>query len=142
MTVLDAYAVIAYLRNEPAAAEVEVLLRDEATLTTIGVAEVIDQLVRVHMVDEDEAVADLAQLGLLDGHPLSPRTAVRAGLLRARRYHGRRAALSMADCVVAETSRELGRPVATADPHLLDVCHAESIPTVPLVDRAGRRWQP
>ena len=72
MSVLDAYAVIAFLRAEPAAELVQPVLESgDAVLTAIGVAEVVDHLVRVIGVDEDEAALDLAELGLLDGYPFS-----------------------------------------------------------------------
>ena len=68
VTVLDAYAVIAFLRAEPAAGEVRPLLDNgDATLTAVGVAEVLDHLVRLAGADEEDAVLDLAQLGLLEG---------------------------------------------------------------------------
>jgi PIN domain nuclease of toxin-antitoxin system len=53
VTVLDAYAVIAYLRAEPGAGEVRPLLDSgEATLTAVGVAEVLDHLIRLVGADE------------------------------------------------------------------------------------------
>ena len=68
MTLLDAYAVIAYLRAEPAAGEVGPLIDSgDATLTAVGVAEVLDHLIRLAGADEEDAALDLAQLGLLDG---------------------------------------------------------------------------
>jgi len=68
LTILDAYAVIAYLRGEPAAPEVRPLLdTSDAVLTAVGVAEVVDHLVRRVGADEEDAMLDLAQLGLLDG---------------------------------------------------------------------------
>ncbi len=65
MTVLDAYAVIAFLRADPATPEVRKLLETDAQLTSVGVAEVLDHLVRVVGADEEEATLDLAQLGLV-----------------------------------------------------------------------------
>jgi hypothetical protein len=65
-----------------------------------------------------------------------------AGRLRARRYHRTRCAVSMADCIAAETARATGQPLATADPDLLDVCHAESIPSLPLPASDGTTWTP
>ena len=49
MIILDAYAVLALLKGEPAAELVAELLDgdDEARLTAVGVAEVIDHLVRL-----------------------------------------------------------------------------------------------
>jgi hypothetical protein len=33
-------------------------------------------------------------------------------------------------------------PLATSDPHLLDLCHAESIDTIVLPSTNGSRWSP
>jgi PIN domain nuclease of toxin-antitoxin system len=140
--ILDAYAVIAFLRDEPAAGAVEPLLsaNPRASLTALGVAEVLDHLVRVGGVDEEEAVLDLAQLGLADPEPLDPSITAAAGLLRARRYHRTRSPLSLADCVVAEVARERETTVVSGDPHLLDACTAEGIAVEVLPDSRGRRW--
>ncbi len=59
MTVLDAYAVIAYLRAEPAAREVRPLLvAGDANLTAVGVAEVLDHMVRLAGANEEDAALD------------------------------------------------------------------------------------
>ena len=47
--------------------KVRELLETDAQLTSVGVAEVLDHLVRVVGADEEEATLDLAQLGLLEG---------------------------------------------------------------------------
>jgi PIN domain nuclease of toxin-antitoxin system len=71
VTILDAYAVIAYLRSEPAAEQVRPLLKaGDGALTAVGLAEVVDHLVRLAGADEDDTVLDLAQLGLLDAVPV------------------------------------------------------------------------
>jgi predicted nucleic acid-binding protein len=67
---------------------------------------------------------------------------MRSGLLRARHYHRRDWAVSLADCVAAETARARGAPVATADPHLLDMCRDEDIAVLALPDSTGHTWQP
>ena len=138
---LDAFAVVALLRGEPAAGEVRLLL-PEAVLTSTGLAEVVDRLVRVHGQEADEIVLDLAELGLLDAVPVDPSDGVAVGLLRAAHYHRERRAVSLADCVVAQAARRVGAAVATADPHLLDLCHQEGIDVVPLPSSAGQRWRP
>ncbi|BEP15254.1 hypothetical protein acdb102_35650 [Acidothermaceae bacterium B102] len=141
MTLLDAYAVIAFLRGEPAAREVRPLLQaGDAVLTAIGVAEVVDHLVRNAGVDVENAVLDLAELGLLDGTPVDAALGLASGRLRARHYHRTHCAISMADAVAAETARSRHRPLATSDPHLLDVCHRESIDVVILSGSNGSRW--
>ena len=48
----------------------------------------------------------------------------------------------MADCVAAEVARSIGRPLATSDPHLLDVCHAEKIALMALPGTDGATWTP
>jgi predicted nucleic acid-binding protein len=103
---------------------------------------VLDHLVRLAGADEDDAVLDLAQLGLLDALPVHADTGSAAGRLRARHYHRTRCAVSMADCIAAETARATGRPLATADPALLDVCHAENIGVRPLPASDGTMWRP
>lgn len=142
--ILDSYTVIALLRDEPAASEVEELVAagSGARLTALGVAEVVDRLVRLGAVDPEEAVLDLAQLGLAEPVALEPSTALRSGLLRAARYHRTSCAVSIADCVAAETARHLGTELVTADPHLLEMCAKEAIPTVVLPDSRGKRWRP
>lgn len=142
--ILDAYAVVAFLRDEPAAGEVGELLaaNGDVALTALGVAEVLDRLVRLGSVEDDEALLDLAQLGLSEPRPLDAGAAAAVGLLRARHYHRTQCAVSLADCVVAEVARATDSPVATSDPHLLDVCHAQGIAFEVLPDSRGRRWSP
>lgn len=140
---VDAYAVIAYLKAEPAAPEVRPLLDSgEANLTAVGVAEAIDHLVRLAGADEDDAALDLAQLGLLDGIVVDSALGLAAGRLRARRYHRSRCAVSMADCIAAEAARQDETGLATSDPHLLDLCHIEGISAIVLTASNGTRWAP
>lgn len=142
MIILDAYPVIALLRGELAAAEVQDLIeRDEpAQLTAIGLAEVLDYLVRRAGVDEEEAALDLAQLRLFAPPALQPEVAVRAGLLRARYYQRGVRALSLADCVAAETARFFDAHLATADPALLETCAIEGVSVIVLPDTSGNSW--
>lgn len=143
MILLDAHAVLAYLKGETASGEVRTILASrQGLLTPVGVAEVLDHLVRIVGAEDDEAVLDLAQLGLLDPPDLDPTIAASAGLLRARHYHRSRCAVSLADCVAAETARHLDAALATSDPHLLDMCHAEEIAVHVLPDSTGTIWSP
>lgn len=143
MTVLDAYAVVAYVKGEPAAVDVRALLRGgDVALTSVGVGEVLDHLIRIVGADEEEAALDLAQLGLLDGLPVSADVGAGAGRLRAGRYHRSRCAVSLADCVAAEAARSRAEPLATSDPHLLDVCQAEGIARLVLPQSDGTMWTP
>jgi PIN domain nuclease of toxin-antitoxin system len=143
LTVLDAYAVLAYLKGERAATEVRPLLGlPDSSLTALGVAEVLDHLVRLSGADEEDAALDLAQLGLMDGVSVDATIGAAAGRLRARHYHRTRCQVSLADCVAAEVARSLSQPIATADPHLLDVCHTEGIALTVLTAANGSRWTP
>jgi predicted nucleic acid-binding protein len=143
LTVLDAYAVIAYLRGEPAAIEVRPLLESGgAVLTAVGLGEVVDHLVRLMRVDEEDAMLDVAQLGLFEVIEVDAALGSAGGRLRARTYHRTRCSVSMADCIAAEAARERGEALATSDPHLLDVCHADRIRSIVLPGSDGARWNP
>jgi predicted nucleic acid-binding protein len=143
LTVLDSYALIAYLRGERAAPEVRVLLdAGDVALTAVGVAEVLDHLVRIVGADEEDATLDLAQLGLLDGIVIDSAVGASAGRLRARRYHRTRCAVSMADCIAAQVAHVQADSLATSDPALVDICHAEGIATVVLPGSDGQKSTP
>lgn len=140
MTVLDAYAVLAYLRDERAADAVGDLLTAPTILTAINAAEVLDQLVRVYGRDADDVHADLMLLAHT-GVQLTETSAevgLLAGRLRARHYHRERMAVSLADCVAAATALSTGQPLATADPHLASLIRAEAGTIHALPDTNGR----
>lgn len=144
MIILDAYAVLALLKGEAAGPRMRSLLDGErgARLTCLGVSEVVDHLVRLSGAFEDDAALDLAQLGLAHAERVDAGLALRAGFLRARHYHRHDRAVSLADCVAAEAARAHDAPLASADPHLLGLCHDEGIGAIPLPDTAGRLWSP
>lgn len=141
MTVLDAYAVIAYLRGVPSSGEVAGLLREPTHLTAANAAEVCDQMVRVFGGDPDAVEGDLALLGHAGMNllPVSPELAIDAGRIRARRYHRERSAVSLADCVAAAAALACLQPLATSDPALAEVLRAEGGKVHPLPDSKGRR---
>lgn len=140
MTVLDAYAVIAYLRDERAAEPVADLLREPTVLSVVNAAEVIDQLVRVYGRDADDVHADLMLLSTtgMSLAAAAPETGLLAGRLRARHYHRERMPVSLADCVAAATALSEGRPLATSDPPLAQLVRAEGGKVWALPDTAGR----
>jgi PIN domain nuclease of toxin-antitoxin system len=141
VTILDAFAVIALFRGEPAGAQVQALIEaGGCALTTLGVAEVIDHLIRLAGASEEEAVLDLAQLGLDESIELDGGTAIQAALLRARHYNRKTCQVSLADCVVAGIARDQESAVATSDPHLLDLCKVEHIAVIALPDSRGIVW--
>lgn len=127
MTVLDAYAVLAFLRGEPCADDVAALLREPTVLTAVNAAEVLDQLVRVYSRDPDDVHADLALLTDV-GMQIAPVTAdlaLAAGRLRARHYHRKGCSVSLADCVAAAAALEAKRPLATSGAALAAMLRAE-----------------
>jgi len=141
LTVLDAYAVIAYLRGEPCADEVADLLRRPAILTSINAAEVRDQMVRVFGADADGMEADLALLchAGLTVQAVTHELGMQAGRIRARRYHRECAAVSLADCAAAAAALAIDSPLATSDPALADVLRSEGGKILPLPDSKGQR---
>ena len=139
MTVLDAYAVIGYLRDESCADEVAELLRAPTVLTAANAAEVLDQLIRVHGRDPDDVHADLALLAST-GMEIIPVTAdhgLLAGRLRARHYHRQRCDVSLGDCLAAAAALLDQLPVATAA--LAAVMRAEDGKVHRLPDTRGIR---
>lgn len=138
-SILDAYAVRTLLKGEAAAPAVRKLLAAQPlpALTAMGVAEVLDHLVRLEGATEEDAALDLAQLGLAEPAVVDSTLATRAGLLRARHYHRTTRAVSLADCVTAEGARAAGSSLATSDPHLLDLVPRGKH----LHGRAARQWR-
>ena len=140
MTVLDAYAALAFLREEPGADEVAGLLRRGPTvMSAANVAEVVDQLLRVHRRDPYRVHADLMLLthAGLDVLPITAYDGIAAGRLRSRHYHRERCAVSLADCVAAATALALRRPLATADPALARLVREEGGEIHALADSEG-----
>ena len=143
MTVLDTQAIVALLRGEPAAAEVEAILRGRdgiASMSAITIAEVIDVGVRRggQRVDAmgDRVSALIA--GGLEIVSVDEDISRLAGDLRARHWDAHRRPVSMADCIVLATGMRLGEPIATAGPPLIAAAHAEGHPVVVLPDSKGQ----
>jgi predicted nucleic acid-binding protein len=126
---LDAFALIALLAEEPAAEEVEVLLRGgEAAITAVNLAEALDVLQRVQGIPRErlqEVTAPLVgeRMKLV---PIDERIARDAADIRARRYHRTRTPVSLADCILLAATGE-SDTLATADMPLIRVAEAENI---------------
>jgi PIN domain nuclease of toxin-antitoxin system len=133
-TVLDAYALIALLLDEPAADDVDQIMRGgDAAVTSVNYGEALDRLIRARRIPEPRARAALEPL--LDD-PLRRidvgfTIAERAVRLRARHYHRERTPLSLADCICVAAAGPEGT-VATADEAMLAVSEAEGIRTLRL----------
>jgi predicted nucleic acid-binding protein len=131
---LDAFALIALLADEPAAEKVESLIRrGGAAITTVNLAEALDVLQRVEGVPRkrlEELTVPLLdeQIRLQAVDELMARDAAD---IRARRYHRTRSPLSLADCILLAATRR-GDSLATADRPLLRAAEAEGIDVVAL----------
>jgi PIN domain nuclease of toxin-antitoxin system len=141
LTVLDAYAVLAYFRGEPCADDVADLLRAPTVLTAANAAEVLDQLVRVYQRDPDDVHADLALLASagMQIRPVNADVGLLAGRLRAKHYHRERAAVGLADCIAAAAAMTEQRSLATSDPALSSVLRAEGGTIHALADSRGHK---
>ncbi|MGE4425620.1 MAG: PIN domain-containing protein [Solirubrobacteraceae bacterium] len=140
---LDAAALVAFVRGEPAADAVAAALRDgEASVASVNLAEVHDVLVRRIGLPEDEVAEALRRLGsLLTVRPVDAALALRAGALRARRYDRSVAPISLADCHCLASAGP-DDVVLTSDGPLLRVAEMEGIATRALPDSHGRRPGP
>lgn len=141
MTLLDAYALVALLGDEPAASEVEVILRaGEAGITVVNLAEAIDVTSRVHGIPQEEVKAALAPLlGEAIAVVIQDEAAAwRAAALRQTHYERRSSALSLADCLLIAAVRE-GDELATADRVVARVARGEGCRVVALPDSSGAR---
>jgi PIN domain nuclease of toxin-antitoxin system len=141
LILLDAYAVIALALDEPAAAEVERLLRErtnDTAVTSVNLAEIVDVLVRQGGWPETDVGVELAVLmtAAIRVIDLTAETALRAGLLRARHYVRKECDVSLADCILLASAGE-GDAIATADPAVAFVARAEGIALHPLRDSLG-----
>lgn len=141
MILLDAYALVALLADEPAAGEVERLLREGGcAVTPSNLAEAVDVTQRARGVAPADVRAALEPL--LDGEIelLAPREADvwRAADLRLRYYDRRGCALSLADCFLLAAVGPRDR-IASADSAVAAVARGEGIELVRLPDSSGRR---
>ena len=119
VTVLDASALLGFLRDEPSRSQVEAILREPPppSISAINLAEAIDQLVRVDGRDPSEVTEsiDLLFVGGLEVEPFWLPSSRRAAQIRSRFYHRTRSPISLADCAAIATAIALKAKVATTD---------------------------
>lgn len=141
MIVLDAAALVALAKDEPAADEVSAILEGgEAAISSINLAELIDQLVRIDGRDPqhvDALVQPLVEENLQVRRP-GREDAWRAALIRARHYHRKACALSLADCFLLAAAGA-DDSIATSDQPVAAVARAERVTLVALPNSAGER---
>lgn len=135
---------MAFLLDEPAAADVERELRDPtrpARISALNLAEVVDVMARIYHRSPAETMDALILLesGGLQIAVIDTDIGTSAGKLHARHYDRKTSPLSMADCVALATAAALGEPLATSDPPLAAVADAEGVTVIALLDAKGRR---
>ncbi len=134
MTLLDAYALVAFLVGGPAATQVRAILRQgDAAVATANLAEALDVSQRVHGLPIPRAIEILEPLfeGSLRANVLDLDVARRAAVIRARHYHRSSRPISLADAVLIASAGS-GDRIATADPDVLAVARAERLESVVL----------
>jgi predicted nucleic acid-binding protein len=134
VTLLDAYALIAFLVGGPATREVRSILREgDAGVATANLVEVLDVSQRVYGVPTSRTLETLDPLleGPLTAVVLGFTASRRAADIRARHYHRSSRPISLADAVLIG-SAESGDRIATADPDVIAVAEAESIESIVL----------
>ena len=137
MTLLDAYALIAFLTGGPAAAQVHGILREgDVAVTTINLAEALEVSERRRGLPIHRAMEILGPLltGPIVSRPLDIPVARRAAELRAMHYKRASREISLADTVLI-ASATAGDRIATSDPDVLAVAATEQIATLPLPEQ-------
>jgi PIN domain nuclease of toxin-antitoxin system len=114
-SVLDASALLAYLREEPGADVVTDVIADGAAISTVNLAEVFSRSAD-RGADPAGLATTLTDGGLLDGaiavEPFTAADAIDAARLRPLTRH---AGLSLGDRACLALARRLGSPAVTAD---------------------------
>jgi PIN domain nuclease of toxin-antitoxin system len=134
VTVLDAYALVAYVVGGPAQERVTALLREGKTaVATANLVEVFDVAERVHgmPVPRVSEVIEGLFAGALSVIHLDDSLARLAAELRVEHYHRSRSPLSLAD-VILLASAQPGDRIATADPDVLATAASLGIETIEL----------
>lgn len=134
VTLLDAYALVAFLVGGPASAQVRALLREgDSAVATANLAEALDVAQRLYGIPVERTLEVLEPLldGPLGWVPLDRVRAQRAATIRATYYHRAQRPISLADAILLASAGP-GDRVATADPDVLAVAGVEGIETIAL----------
>jgi uncharacterized protein with PIN domain len=143
VTLLDAYALVALVADEPPATEVEAILRaGEARIVAVNLAEAVDIAQRVRGIPGEDvraATEPLLLAGVLSVAVSDESQAWLAAEIRAEHYDRGTAALSMADCLLLAHGVTDGGPLATSDPAIVATSAAVGVEVVSLPDSSGNR---
>ncbi len=124
--------------------EVERILRDpddEAVISSVNLAEVIDVLVRSHGNRSDDVHERLDWLlsTSLRVSGVDRAVGMLAGELRSQRYHRKTRSLSLADCIALAAAISGGDALATSDPALATTARELGVHVHALPDARGER---
>jgi uncharacterized protein with PIN domain len=143
LTYVDAYGLVALVADEPAAPEVEQLLRnDECRVVAVNLAEAIDVSARKHGLPLEDVRRALEPLILGDQLAVAVSDESDAWLaaeLRAAEYHHSKSPLSMADCFLLAHALAERDGIATSDPLVAEVARSRGGAVIPLPDTDGIR---
>jgi uncharacterized protein with PIN domain len=143
LTLLDAYALVALVADEPAAEEVEAILRTGgARVVVVNLAEAVDIAQRVHGISAEATRAALEPLFVTDVLAVTVSDIVRgwrAAHVRVEHDDKKASAISMADCFLLAHAMIDGGPIATADPPVASVARSQGVDVIGLPDSTGRR---
>jgi len=134
VTLLDAYALVAFLVGGPASAQVRAVLREgQAAVASANLAETLDVSQRVHGMPIARAMDILEPLlgDVVEVIALDADLARAAAEMRSRHYHRSSRPISLADAVLLASAKGTDR-IATADPDVLAVAETEGIETIVL----------
>jgi uncharacterized protein with PIN domain len=134
---------MAFIRDEPAADDVEAGLRDQSEpsrISALNLAEIVDVMTRIFRSSMDDVLATIAVLeaGGLEIVPVDRSIGIHAARIHARYYDRSSSPLSMADCVALATAAAVGEPLATSDEPLAMAAAAVGVSTIGLPDSQGR----
>jgi uncharacterized protein with PIN domain len=143
VTFLDAYALVALVGDEPAAEEVQGLLREGGTrVAIVNLAEAVDIAQRVHSLSAQEvrrALEPLLLAGIVSAAISDEPHAWLAAELRIKHFDKKPSSLSMADCFLLAHALIDGGPIVTSDLPLATAAWAEGLEVVGLPDSSGKR---
>jgi predicted nucleic acid-binding protein len=137
VTLLDAYALIAFLVGGPATSQVRAILREgQVAVTSANLAETLDVSQRIHGMAIARAMDVLDPLfeGPLLVISLDAVIARATAEIRAKHYHRSSRPISLADAVLIASAKPADR-IATADPDVLAVAEIEDLETIALPEQ-------
>ena len=139
MVVLDAAALIAVMKDEPAADAVGDVLRERTAMSAVNYCEVVDHLLRIVGVERDWIDMHLAPVihTSLDIVAVNADIADHAAAVRARFYDAKECAMSLADSLAIATARVLDAPLVTSDPSIARILKHLEHEVIPVPNSRG-----